>query len=132
MTPQFNLFGTGVAGAPSGFPDGFRYQSEFITTAVESATLAQVRELPFRDFEFHGYTGKRRVVSFGWHYDFGARQLRKADDMPDFLLELRPRAAAFAALSPEAFQHVLVTEYGAGACSEDQPLRLDTASRPSG
>jgi len=24
-----------------------------------------MRELPFREFEFHGYTGKRRVVSFG-------------------------------------------------------------------
>jgi alkylated DNA repair dioxygenase AlkB len=74
-----------------------------------------VRELPFRDFEFHGYTGRRRVVSFGWHYDFGARLLRKADDLPDFLLALRPAAAAFAGLEPAALQHVLVTEYGPGA-----------------
>ena len=59
-----------------------------------------MRELPFRDFEFHGYTGKRRVVSFGWHYDFSAQHLRKADDIPDFLLALRAAAAALG-LPPE-------------------------------
>jgi alkylated DNA repair dioxygenase AlkB len=74
-----------------------------------------VRGLPFREFEFHGYTGKRRVVSFGWHYDFSGRRLRKADDIPDFLLALRSAAAAFAGLEPEALRHVLVTEYGPGS-----------------
>ena len=74
-----------------------------------------MRELPFRAFEFHGYTGNRRVISFGWQYDFTARQLRKVDDIPPFLLPIRDRAAAFAGLQPGALQHVLVTEYGAGA-----------------
>jgi hypothetical protein len=63
-------------------PEGFRYEPELIGRADEAALLAFVRELPFRDFEFHGYTGKRRVVSFGWHYDFSARHLRKADGIP--------------------------------------------------
>jgi hypothetical protein len=44
-----------------------------IGPADEAALLAFLHELPFRDFEFHGYTGKRRVVSFGWHYDFSAQ-----------------------------------------------------------
>jgi alkylated DNA repair dioxygenase AlkB len=74
-----------------------------------------VRSLPFRDFEFHGYTGKRRVVSFGWRYDFSERVLRKADDMPPFLVALRESAARFAGMAPERLQHVLVTEYGEGA-----------------
>ena len=55
------------------------------------------------------------MASFGWHYDFEARTLRKADDIPPFLLALRAPAAAFAGLPPEALQHVLVTEYGPGA-----------------
>ena len=96
-------------------PEGFRYRPELIGPADEGALLARVRRLPFRDFEFHGYTGKRRVVSFGWHYDFTGRQLRKADDIPDFLLALRPAAAAFAGMEPEQLRHVLVTEYGPGA-----------------
>jgi alkylated DNA repair dioxygenase AlkB len=96
-------------------PEGFRYRPELIGPAEEAALLASVRGLPFREFEFHGYTGKRRVVSFGWHYDFSGRELRKADDIPDFLLALRPAAAAFAEMEPEQLQHVLVTEYGPGA-----------------
>ena len=100
---------------PANLPEGFRYRPGLIGPGEEAALLARVRGLPFREFEFHGYTGKRRVVSFGWHYDFSAYHLRKAEDIPDFLLALRPAAAAFAGLEPESLRHVLVTEYGPGA-----------------
>ena len=117
MTSQLDIFGGpgGTRQAAGDLPEGFRYEPELIGPADEAVLLASVRGLPFRDFEFHGYTGKRRVVSFGWHYDFSARHLRKADDIPDFLLALRPAAAAFAGMQPEELQHVLVTEYGPGA-----------------
>jgi alkylated DNA repair dioxygenase AlkB len=95
--------------------DGFRYQPALIGASDEATLVAQVRELPFREFEFHGYLGKRRVVSFGWQYDYSGRTLRKADDIPEFLLGLRRLAASFANLEPHALQHVLVTEYAAGA-----------------
>lgn len=96
-------------------PDGFRYRPELIEPGEEAALVARIRELLFREFEFHGYVGKRRTISFGWHYDFTGHQLRKADDIPDFLLPPRRTAAAFASLQPEEFQHVLVIEYGPGA-----------------
>ena len=96
-------------------PEGFRYRPDLIGPAEEAGLLALVRRLPFREFEFHGYTGRRRVVSFGWHYDFSGRQLRKADDIPDFFLPLRRAAAAFAGMEPAVLQHMLVTEYGPGA-----------------
>ena len=96
--------------------EGFYYQPELIEAADEEALVARIERLPFREFEFHGYTGKRRVVSFGWKYEFsGGGQLHKADDIPEFLLGLRSRAAVFAGVEPDAFQHVLVTEYGPGA-----------------
>lgn len=41
-------------------------------------------EEPFREYEFHGYTGERCTVSFGWHYAFSGRQPLKADDVPDW------------------------------------------------
>ena len=72
-------------------------------------------ELPFREFEFHGYVGKRRVVSFGWKYDFSSQRLQKADDVPDYLIGLRELAGEFAGLDPEALQQVLVIEYASGA-----------------
>jgi alkylated DNA repair dioxygenase AlkB len=99
----------------SNLPEGFRYRPELIGPAEEEALVARVRALPFREFEFHGYTGKRRVVSFGWRYDFTGRGLQKADDIPEILLSLRQQAAAFAGLEPEQLRHVLVTEYGPGA-----------------
>ena len=74
-----------------------------------------MRGLPFKEFEFQGYVGKRRVVSFGWQYDFNERALREADDIPPFLLSLRETAAGFADMSPSQLQQVLVTEYDAGA-----------------
>ena len=58
-------------------PAGLSYQGKFISASEEIALLRSVRELPFKNFEFHGYQGKRRTVSFGWHYEFsGAGRLR--------------------------------------------------------
>jgi alkylated DNA repair dioxygenase AlkB len=112
VSSQFDFFG----GPPApDYPDGFRYKPDLITPDDESALIDRIRQLPFREFEFHGYTGKRRVVYFGWRYDFAAEQLNRADDMPDFLQALRVPAAAFAGLTPDQLQHVLVTEYAAGA-----------------
>jgi alkylated DNA repair dioxygenase AlkB len=108
---QIDLFG---ASQPA-WPAGFRYAQEIIDAATEAAVLDEVRALPFREFEFQGYTAKRRVVSFGWQYDFDARKLRKADDMPEFLRELREHAARFAGMRATDLQHVLVMEYGPGA-----------------
>ena len=111
-----SLIQTDLFGAPQPrLPEGFRYAPDLIDADAEAELLAHVRALPFRDFEFQGYTAKRRVVSFGWHYDFEASRLRKADDIPPFLLELRERAARFASMEPSQLQHVLVMEYGPGA-----------------
>ncbi len=107
---QFNLFGSGPT-----LPEGFDYRPELLSPDEEQELLEEIRGLPFRDFEFHGFTGKRRVVSFGWQYDFNDSRLRKTDDIPPFLLSLRELAARFARVEATALQHVLVTEYGAGA-----------------
>jgi len=93
-----------------------RYRSELITPAEEEALIGRVRDLPFREFEFHGFKGKRRTVSFGWQYEFSGRgQLRKADDIPEFFFSLRATAAEFAQVEPDSLQHVLVIEYGPGS-----------------
>jgi alkylated DNA repair dioxygenase AlkB len=96
-------------------PEGFRYRPEALTAAEERAVLDEFAELPFREFEFHGYLGRRRVVSYGWKYDFEDRRVHRAEEMPPFLRLLRDIAARFADLSPERLAHALVTEYQAGA-----------------
>lgn len=111
MLDQLSLFG---AARPL-LPEGFKYQPDVVSPNDEARVLEQVRALPFKDFEFHGFTGKRRVVSYGWQYSFNDNVLRKTDDMPPFLLSLRETAAAFAGMDAGELQHVLVTEYGPGA-----------------
>ncbi|HEY6243092.1 MAG TPA: alpha-ketoglutarate-dependent dioxygenase AlkB [Pyrinomonadaceae bacterium] len=93
---------------------GFKYLDEFIDREYEDRLVEHIRELPFREFDFHGYKGKRRIVSFGWQYEYsGAGALLKADAIPSFLRGLQELAASFAGLND--FQQALVTEYGPGA-----------------
>jgi alkylated DNA repair dioxygenase AlkB len=96
--------------------EGLKYHPEFIDPSNEAELLARVQTLPFREFEFHGYLGMRRIVSFGWRYEYSGRgELKRAEEVPDFLLDLRRRAATFAQLEPELLQQVLVTEYRGGS-----------------
>jgi alkylated DNA repair dioxygenase AlkB len=108
--------------APSGrtattgrFPEGFRYEEKLLSPDQERTLIASFKRLHFREFEFHGFLGKRRTVSFGSRYDFNVRELQQAEQIPTFLLALRKRAAKFAGLTAESLQHVLVTEYPLGA-----------------
>ena len=115
MGSQLKFFEREVRRTRGDLPEGFQYQPELIGPSEEHELVARIRELPFREFEFHGYLGKRRIVSFGWHYDFSGQRLRKAEDIPEFLLGIRKLAAALAGLESNEFQHVLVTEYSPGA-----------------
>ena len=118
MTAQLGFFDsdTGRRQSQAAALEGFKYLSKLITKAHEHTLVSRIANLPFREFEFHGYLGKRRVVSFGWRYDYsGGGKLQKAPAVPDFLLELRELAASSAHVEPELFQQVLVTEYTAGA-----------------
>ncbi len=90
MTPQLDFFSG--ADAPA-LPPGFRYEPLLLAVDEQDAMLAALRPLPFKEFEFHGFLGKRRVVSFGWKYDFSAQRARPAEPIPGFLLPLRDRAA---------------------------------------
>jgi alkylated DNA repair dioxygenase AlkB len=114
-SPQSDLFGDVPDRERPGLPPGFRYERDVITHAEERELLDRIRDLPFAAFQFHGFTGNRRTVSFGWKYDFSRERVERVDDVPDFLHPLRQRAAAFADLRPEDLQQALVIEYQAGA-----------------
>lgn len=86
-----------------------------MTSDDERDLLERFARLAFTAFEFQGYIGKRRVISFGWEYNFNTRDLRKAAAIPSFLLPLRESAAAFAGIVPSGLQHALITEYAPGA-----------------
>ncbi len=75
-------------------PDGMRYAPELISPAEERALLQKLPALPFKEFEFHGFLGKRRTVSFGWHY-IQWRRAEAGGRLPD-------TAARFASAQPNS------------------------------
>jgi alkylated DNA repair dioxygenase AlkB len=106
-------------------PAGFFYQPEFVTAADEQQLVAEIEELEFRSVEMRGGVARRRIVHFGWTYGYYSRRTKPGDPLPEFLLPLRERAAAWAAIPPEAFAEALVTEYRPGATigwHRDAPL----------
>ena len=100
---------------PPPAPPGFRYQADLISADEERDMAERLAAQAFEPFQFRGYEGRRRVVSFGLKYDFNGPGLVDAAPMPDWLLPLRDRAASFAGLRGEALSHVLINEYREGA-----------------
>jgi len=100
---------------PRGVPDGFVYRPDFLSRDEEADLATWLGTLPFAAFQFRGYEGRRRVVSYGWQYDFTRSHLLKAEDIPTELQAVRVRAAEFAGHRPEDLQQVLLNEYQPGA-----------------
>jgi alkylated DNA repair dioxygenase AlkB len=122
---QADLFGLSVE-----TPEGFRYQPDFITVDEEARLLHELESLPFQPFDFHGHLANRRVIGFGLRYDYDRRRLVNAPPVPDFLLPLRAKVAAFAEKSAESFAQVLINEYRPGAgigWHRDKPHFADIA-----
>jgi len=92
-------------------PAGFRYEDGFLTPDDAAALAVQIAGLTFSNFEMRGVVARRRVAFFGEAYD----EARPASPWPDFLVALRDRVAAWAALTPAAFVMALVNEYRPGA-----------------
>ena len=116
--------------APS-WPEGFAYRDEAITPDEERALAEQFARLPLAPFAFHGFLGRRRVVSYGWRYDYAGRALRPSDEIPGLLLPLRERAAEIAGVAAQSLQQVLVTEYAPGAAigwHRDKPMFEDVVA----
>ena len=108
MSGQFTLF------APSSLePEGLRTATEFVTPAIEQELISRVAALPLQPFQFGQYEGKRRVASFGFHYDYTLRRLQEADPVPDWLGPIISRVEAFGGPATRIAQ-VLCTEYDMG------------------
>src|SRR2546423_5549076 len=103
------------AGRIKALPEGFVYRPDAVSAPDERLLLERLGELPLKDFEFHGFTARRRTISFGRHYDFARASLDQADEIPAWLLPLRAVAAEIAGVAAEQLPHVLILEYSAGA-----------------
>lgn len=96
-------------------PEGFFYQPDFLTSEDEVELLCSIRALDFDDFYFHGYKAKRRVLQYGWDYDFESRKTSIGRPLPDFLHTVRERAAGCIGVTADAIVEALIAEYSPGA-----------------
>jgi alkylated DNA repair dioxygenase AlkB len=101
--------------SPSELPDGFLYYPEFISSEEENELLRQIANLEFQAFDFHGYIATRRIVEYGFEYDFTSRQAQTAHPLPAFLDPIRVRAAAWAGMRADEIIESVVTEYSPGS-----------------
>lgn len=107
---QPNLF----AGEPV-LPQGFRLHPDLLDPQEERRLLRSFEGLDFKQFDFRGFQGKRRVVSFGWRYDFSGGGLQRVGAIPTFLVPARAQAAAAFGIVAEELEQLSVIEYPAGA-----------------
>ena len=96
-------------------PSGLSYRDELISTAEEGELLERFAELEVTPLVLHGVPSRRLTRHFGVGYDFDSRGTVAAEPIPDFLLDLRTKAAEFSAVAPETFAEALVTRYPPGA-----------------
>lgn len=111
-------------------PDGFRYRADFITATEERFLLNQIAVLEFTKVEMRGGVARRRTAHFGWTYGYDARRSEPGAPLPEFLLPLRQRTAAWAGNQPDDWAEALITEYPAGApigWHRDAPMFGDVA-----
>jgi alkylated DNA repair dioxygenase AlkB len=100
---------------PEELPEGFLYRDEFLTEAEESELLPIFRGLEFVAYDYHGYLAKRRVVRYGVNYDINTREPSEtAQHIPEFLLNVRERAAEFAGVRADELVQAMVSEYSVG------------------
>lgn len=96
-------------------PEGFAYQPDLVTPQEEQDLVAGFQDLPFKAYEHLGYFGNRRIAGFGWRQDADGRMVETGEPMPELLLPLLDKVAAFTGLASKTFRHALVTEYSPGA-----------------
>jgi len=100
---------------PDKVPDGFVYHQNFISATEENELIREIQKLHLTAFKYYQFTGKRRIVSFGWQYEFGKNEITTAPDMPSFLLPFRTRAGELFGIDPNSFSQTSIIEYSIGS-----------------
>jgi alkylated DNA repair dioxygenase AlkB len=109
VSEQLSLFKS-----QSGKPEGLRYEPDFVSSGTEQLLISKIRSLPLEPFQFGQFEGKRRVVSFGFRYDYTLHQLQQAEPIPAWLTAIVSKVETFGGPGTQ-IQQVLCTEYDVGA-----------------
>ena len=109
----------GLFEAAQTLPHGLLYRAEFLSRKEESALLAAIATLPFREARFQQYFARRRVVHYHaagdtTSYDGNDGETFSSGPLPPFLTGLLQRISSWIDIPTSAFVHALVSEYRPG------------------
>jgi alkylated DNA repair dioxygenase AlkB len=107
---QSTLFDTSKS-----LPNGLVYRPDFITQAEEELLLAHIENLPLSHSRLGEYVAKRRIVGFGWGYDFDKKRLVPGPALPRFLQPLQRKIGKWLDIAPRRVAEALITEYTPGS-----------------
>lgn len=94
---------------------GLSMHGDIVSAEEEAALIGHIDDTGLSPFRFQQWTGKRLTRSYGWSYDFATGVFAPADPMPDWLDDVRRRAARFADLDPDQLVQALLIRYDPGA-----------------
>lgn len=94
---------------------GLASRPELVDEAEERALVAAIDATDLTPFRFQGWTGRRLTSSFGFSYDFETQRAARADPIPDWLMPIRDRMAAFAGIDAGTLIQALLIRYDPGA-----------------
>lgn len=97
------------------FPEGFSYESNFISETEERELLSVISSTELHTFLFQGFEAKRKVASFGYDWSFEKRILSKGKEIPNAYQNLIKKVADHLKIMYENIAELLVTEYPPGS-----------------
>ena len=95
--------------------DGLTYRSGFVTEEEEGDLLGRIEGLSFHDVVIRGGVARRKVIHFGYDYDYEGWSIRPSEPPPPFLEPLIVRCASAAGVERPALEQVMVARYAPGA-----------------
>jgi alkylated DNA repair dioxygenase AlkB len=107
---QAKLFDT-----PNQLPNGFIYRPDFITPEEEAGLLEVIEHLPLEHADgYEEKKAKRRIIGFGWSYDFEKNRLVPGSSLPKFLSGVQRKIAKWIDIPQKNVAQALITEYTPG------------------
>ncbi|HWW11489.1 MAG TPA: alpha-ketoglutarate-dependent dioxygenase AlkB, partial [Brevundimonas sp.] len=70
MTASLSLFPDPTPSPAGGEPTGLRHADDVLPADMQAQLIGRAPTLDFAPFDFRGFKGNRRTVSFGSRYDF--------------------------------------------------------------
>lgn len=99
---------------PAALPNGLVYRPDFLSPDEEEVLLAYIQNLPLFNAPYKEYTSKRRILNFGWSFDFQNSKLTPGPPLPRFLSSTQRKVAKWLQIPQHHVAEALITEYSPG------------------